>query len=332
MKRNILFAFGLLLLLSCFVIAQTPSNSADQRGYLLGPGDKIQVKVLGEEQFNFQTEIDPNGKFFVPFVEDKPVEASCRTENELRAEVAKRYAKYLKNPMVSFAVTERRKPSPVTIYGEIMQPQRIELAKQATLMELIAFSGGVKEDSAGGTVQVVRTQLPICASEDEKADWEVTSNSGTIAPSRMYTLSSATKGIKEANPRIYPGDIIFVDKASPVYINGEVVQPRGVYIKEKGLSLNQAISMVGGPRDRAQLKDVKIYRLKPNSQQRKVISINLKEIREGKREDIMLEPYDIIDIEKKKKSVGQVVLETITGAAVRGAGAVVTQGATRIYY
>jgi polysaccharide export outer membrane protein len=332
MKRHILSAFGLILILSCFIIAQTPANTNEPTAYLLGPGDKIEVKVLGESNFDFATEITPDGKFIVPFVQDKPVEANCRTENELRQEVADRYSKYLKNPMISLMVTERRKPDPVIVYGEIATTQ-FTLTKEATLWELIAKSGGPKPDSAGGTVQVVRTKMPLCAEDDQKSNWKIESNNGKVAPSRMYTLSSVIAGKKEANPTIYPGDIIFLEKAPPVYIIGEVGSTTGLYIKEGGLPLSRAIAMVGGTRDQAQLKDVKIYRQrKDDPLNPEIISINFKEIKKGTQKDIMLEPYDVIDIQKKKKSVGQTILEIITKGTITGAQTVITGGARNIVY
>lgn len=331
MKRNILFTFALLLLTIQVAFAQNiPDVRPELTGYLLGPGDKIQVKVLGEEQFDFETQIDQNGRFRVPFVEGKPLDARCRTENDLREEVEERYSKYLKNPTISLTISERRPPIPVSVYGEVKNQGKIELRREATLMEILAESNGATED-AGGTVQVFRTQIPMCAEDNEKENWKIESNDGANVPSRMYSLSSVIAGQKEANPIIYPGDVIVVEKASPVYINGEVNQPTGLYIKERGLSLSQALGMVGGPRDKANLKEIKIYRLKPNSQDREIIAVNFKEIQEGKN-DVMLEPYDIIDVDKQKDSIGKILLKAVTGAAVNGVTTLGSGGITRILY
>jgi polysaccharide export outer membrane protein len=160
MKRNILFAFALLTLLSQFAFGQTFTDvKTENQAYLLGPGDKIQVKVLGEQQFDFQTEIGQTGAFRVPFVEEVPVMAKCRTENEIRKDVEDRFSKYLKDPTVSLVVSERRKPIPVTIYGEVNNQQPVALTRDTTLMELLAFSGGVNQEYAGGTVQVKRNLI-----------------------------------------------------------------------------------------------------------------------------------------------------------------------------
>jgi polysaccharide export outer membrane protein len=335
MKKIYLLAVFVSALLMQTVVAQdivNTSGPADKkvRGYLVGPGDKIEAKVLGEDQFAFAAFVDENGNFNVPF-DTEPISAKCRTENELRAEVTKRIAKYVRNPMVSVFVSERRKPIPVTVYGEVRSPQQVELRREARLMELIAVSGGVKEE-AGGIVWVFRPQLPVCAETEMADNWRKESKNGLEVPSRMYSLSGIRKGMNESNPIVYPGDLILVEKASPVYINGEINNRNGVYIKEGGLSLTQALAMAGGLREEAQIKDVKIYRRRPNSPERDVISANLLLIKTKEAKDIMLEPYDIIDVSKKKKSIGKLIFEAVVGGARSGAISLATGGANRILY
>ena len=135
---------GLQLVFAVQLSAQqiVPTSAEDAAGYLVGPGDKLEGKVLGEPEFDFVTLVDETGKFEIPFV-DEPILAECRTESDIRADVKKLLSKYLRDPLVSVQVTERRKPIPVTVFGEVRNPQRVELRKPATLLELLAFSGGV---------------------------------------------------------------------------------------------------------------------------------------------------------------------------------------------
>jgi len=214
-------------------------------------------------------------------------------------------------------VTERKSRPPATIYGEVNKPQEITLMRKATLVEILAISGGVK-DEAGGMIQVFRTRAPLCSDGRDDSDWKVTGGDATDVPSRMYSLASVRLGKEEANPVIYPGDVIVVQKASPVYVTGEVVAPQGIYLKEGGMTLTEAIAKIGGVRREAKTKDIKIYRLKPNSKDREVIAANYDLIKKGQQKDLMLEPYDIIEVDKAKKSIGQTILEVVTGAARTG--------------
>ncbi|HEX9962740.1 MAG TPA: SLBB domain-containing protein, partial [Pyrinomonadaceae bacterium] len=293
------------------------------RGYLIGPGDVIEGKVLGEKDFDFTATIDEDGNFEVPFFE-KPIPAVCRTEKELRGEVTKLVSKYVRSPQVSVQVRERKSRPPATIYGEVRQQQQIILTRQARLMELLSFAGGVTE-RASGMIQIFRTQPLLCAAPDE-VDTFKTEAIGLDVPSRLYSLASVRQGKEEANPIIYPGDIIVVQKASPVYIVGEVNSVGEFALTEGGLPLTEAIARAGGVRREAKTKNITIRRLKANSKDREVISVNYDLIKKGQQKDVMLEPFDIVEIDKSKKSIQQILLEIATG----GIANTVTQIPVRI--
>jgi hypothetical protein len=74
-----------------------------------------------------------------------------------------------------------------------------------------------------------------------------------------------------------------------------------------------SIAKIGGVRREAKTKDIKIYRLKANSKEREIIAVNYDRIKKGEQKDVMLEPYDIVEVDKSKKSITQLVLETALG-------------------
>lgn len=312
MKTTLLF---FLLLGFCFfqtALAQTAVTDTDsQKGYLIGPGDEVTGKVLGEAQFDFVATVDEDGKIEVPFF-DKPVMAMCRTERDLRIEIAKLLSKYLKTPQLSLRVTQRNSRPPVSIYGEVRQQQQVPLTRRVHLLELISFAGGVTEKS-GGMIQVFRTKPPICADPEAIKDWKTETAVGLDVPSRMYSLTSLRQGRDEANPEIFPGDIIVVAKSAPVYVVGEVVRPGELGIPEGGLPLTQAIAMVSGITREAKTKTVKVYRRKTGSPQPEVLSVNYDSIRKGEEKDIMLEPFDIVEVGKAPKKLTDYIIEFATG-------------------
>lgn len=329
--KNILAVVSLLVLMPAAVLMQDLAVADEVRGYLVLPGDKIEGKVLGESDFDFTVIVDENGRFRLPYVNETDIVAQCHTEQEISDEVRKHYSKFLRDPLLSVTVVERRPAVPVTVSGEVRTPQRVEMKREARLLELIAFSGGYTED-AGGTVQVFRTQIPMCSNEEVKKEWAAESSNGTEVPSKMFTRSSIQQGRNESNPVVYPGDIIHVEKASPVYLTGQVVQQKGIYIKEGGLSLTQAIAMVGGVQQKAKTKDIKVYRLRgENPQDREIIAVNLDLIKEGEQQDIMLQPYDIIEVDRAKDSIGSQIFKIITGAARTGVSSFAQSGARVLY-
>lgn len=314
MKVNVLLVFALTISLFQIGFGQAPPSVADQnKGYLIGPGDEVEGKVLGEPQFDFRATIDENGKFQVPFV-DQGVIAKCRTENDLKTDVTQLLSKYLKSPLVSVNVTKRNSRPPVMVYGEVRTPQSVELRRKATLLELLSVSGGATKD-AGGTVQVFRPTPPLCNDDNETAQWKAESDDSADIPSRIYTISNLKSGEEEANPIIYPGDLIYVKKALPVYVIGEVNALREISITEKGLSLMEALSQAGGVNQQAKTKNIIIHRLKDNSKDRELIAVNYDLIKKGKEKDVILQPEDIVVVDKAKKSIAQTILEIATGSA-----------------
>ncbi|MBE7515020.1 MAG: SLBB domain-containing protein [Chloracidobacterium sp.] len=307
-----LLTFFFVITLAGIAAAQPSSvpKAADDRGYMIASGDVIEGKVLGEEQFNFISTVDEDGKFFVPF-SDAPISASCRTEADVRKEVLTLLSKYLRNPQANIRVTERKSRPPATVYGEVRTPAQVELRRDTTLVELISFSGGITDD-AGGTVQVFRTRKPVCV-DDPDAMWTVSSNDPTDVPSRVYSLRSIQTGTDDSNPKVYPGDVVIIPKASPVYITGEVVAPQGVYLKEGGMSLTEGIAKVGGVRAEAKTKEIRISRLKPNSTDRELIIANYDDIKKGVQKDPMLEPYDIVEVNRAKDNIAQTILKFALG-------------------
>lgn len=309
------FLFPILLVvvfLFTGATAQTTVPAGDEsRGYLIGPGDEITGKVLGEPQFDFVATVDENGTIEVPFF-DKPVSAKCLSERELRIEVTKLLARYLRNPQASVRVTKRDSRPPVSIYGEVRQQLQFNLTRRAYLLEVISSAGGVTEKS-GGVVQVFRTNPPICSAPNSSNDWKTTASGDLDVPSRIYSLATMREGRDEANPEILPGDIVVVPKAAPVYVTGEVIRPGELSIPEGGLPLTQAIAMSSGITREAKTKNVKIYRRKVGATQPEVISANYELIRKGSETDIMLQPFDIVEVDKSPKKFTDYLMEFVTG-------------------
>lgn len=328
--------FLLSIIVAFLLFGSVPAQDAvidmqKAKGYQLYPGDEVTAKVLGEDQFDFVATVNEDGKIEIPFF-DKPLDAKCRTERELRADITQLLSKYLRSPQLSLRITDRKSRPPATIYGEVRTPQQVLLMRKASLVEMLAFSGGVTEE-AGGTIQVFRTQQPLCTDGTQENIWKNDSNDPTSVPSRTYSLAAVRSGKEDANPIIYPGDVIVVQKASPVYITGEVLAPQGIYLKEGGMTLTEAIAKIGGPRPGAKTKDIKIYRLKStDSKEREIISANYDLIKSGKQVDPILVAQDIIEVDKAKDSLAQSILKIAIGAGRQAVGSLSGGVGYRVLY
>lgn len=317
MLTRVLTSISVFLLAGIALSAQTPiSNEPATSGYLIGPGDEVTGKVLGETQWDFVSTVDEDGRIEVPFF-DKPVVAKCLTERQLRAEVTKLLSKYLKNPQLSLRVTQRNSRPPVSIYGEVRRPlEKVDLTRKAYLLELISFAGGETEKS-GGVVQVFRTRAPICGTASDPNNWTAAAEGTSTVPFRQFSVAELRKGVQAANPEIIPGDVIVVQKASPVYVIGEVIKPGELTIPEGGLALTQAIAQASGTNREAKTKSVKIYRQKAGVSEAEMIAVNYDAIRKGQEKDIMLMPMDVVEVGKAPKKFLDYVIEFATGVPNR---------------
>ena len=329
MKAKIFCTFAVLLVLSLFVLvrAQDPATSqgptastssgVDNQGirnYLLGPGDVVDVRVFAQPDLNTMAEVDSDGNISsLPFLE-APIPAKCRTEKEIQKDIAAAYAKYIKNPQVSVRIMERKSRQPATVFGAVRQPTRVQMQRKVRLNELMAASGGFTE-RASGTIQILHTEPIMCPGPDEIA--EAAPIDGTKIPLVLVKISDLRAGKPEANPVIRPGDYVLVTEAEPVYITGSVNQPQGIYIRDQ-LTLSRALGMVGGLRKEAKASDIRIYRQKPGQSEQDTIVADLNAIKKKEKPDVLLQPYDIIEVPEagmfSSGRIGQTIMGALTGS------------------
>jgi polysaccharide export outer membrane protein len=324
--------------------SQAPSQEASQasqastvdnqgiRNYLLGPGDMVDVRVFGQPDLNAVVEVDSDGNISsLPFLES-PIPAKCRTDKEIQKDIAKAYAKYLKNPQVSVRISERKSRQPATVNGAVRMPNRFLMQRSLRLNELMAASGGFTE-RASGTIQILHTEPLMCPQPGEEA--EALPIDATKIPLQIVKLSELRAGKLRANPVIRPGDYILVTEAEPVYITGSVIAPQGIFLRDQ-LSLSRALAMVGGVRKEAKTSDVRIYRQKPGATDQELIRVDYAAIRKNQKPDFFLEPFDIVEVPEAGIFSPGRIGQTLIGAASGSLSSMFTSGGqvlgTRVIY
>jgi len=262
------------------------------RNYLLGPGDVLSVQVFGNHDLDAVVDVDSDGNITsLPFIED-PIPARCRTERQVQKAIALAYSRLLKNPQVSVRITERNSRQPVTVFGAVRAPNRVPMLRKLRLSEIMAASGGFTE-RASGTIQVLHSEPLMCPGPGEEA--EAAPIDGSNIPLTVVKIADLKAGKPQANPLIRPGDYIIVTEAEPAYITGSVVSPQGVYVRDQ-LTLSTALAMVGGVRKEAKVDEVLIHRLRLGSDERETIRVDLKAIKKSQKTDVVLKPFDWIEV------------------------------------
>ncbi len=289
---SIRFLLFLITVSLCWTVAsgQSTDAAAWNGNYKIGPGDVIDVIVSKNEILSRSGLRVSNLGTVQLAMMDTEMQAACLTEKQLADRVKEEYRKYMVEPFVNVAVKEFNS-SPVAVIGAVNSPGRFQMQRSIQLAELLTYVNGVS-DKAGRTVEILRDSgRPRCdgprlfipeAGEDELISVDIV---------------SAFRGDGSANPVILPGDIVRVSDNSQLtaYIQGNVAASIAIVLREP-VTITQAIAMAGGPSSGAQLDKVTIRRQIPGTVNREEMLTNVKEIIQGKRDDILIQPYDIIEV------------------------------------
>lgn len=324
-ERIITISMGgalLVLALSVALAAQStaPGQSASpprisyDAEYILGPGDQIRIWALGVEEISDKpVRIDPSGNVDLPLL--GRVRASGLTVDQLRADLVKRLAADVLEPMVSVDILEYGS-QPVSIIGAVGEPGIHQLQGRKTLAEVLSLAGGTRPD-AGSRIKVTR-QLEWGPIPVEGAQLDP-SGKFNVAEINLKDFLSAAK--PENNILILPHDVITVPQSELVYVVGAVNKAGGFTLNERdSITALQAVAMAEGlvPLNAAQ--NSKILRSLQGGERRE-IEVDLKKILSGKAADVALQPNDILFVPgSASKEVAARILETtlqtISGIAI----------------
>jgi len=122
-----------------FVFVQTSAFASGS--YLLGPGDKVEIKVFGQKDLTVETLLSNSGQINYPFFgEIKLTGLTVKQVEKLIYRGLK--GDYLVNPNVYVHVVEYR---PFYIHGEVKQPGGYPYQPGLTINQAIALAGGLTE-------------------------------------------------------------------------------------------------------------------------------------------------------------------------------------------
>jgi polysaccharide export outer membrane protein len=154
------------------------SNAEVFSDYLLGTGDKISIKVFGEEELSSEFTLSDAGTISYPFLGE--INALNKTIGQLTKLISKRLSNgYIVNPNVNIQVIGYRE---FYINGEVENPGAYPYQPGLTLQKAAALAGGYTERASR---------------------------------SKIYVMSdNASKRFKvKSNHKIQPGDVITIQES-----------------------------------------------------------------------------------------------------------------------
>lgn len=210
--------------------AQSPDGS-----YIIGPGDIIEVSVLGQSDFNTRGRVRTDGTIALPYL--GPTTVSGETPITLSSKLAEklRAGGYYMKPVVNVEIAGYASRY-VIVLGAVASPGLQSVDRAYRVSEVIARSGGMRETAADHVV--LRRE-----------------NGDEI---KLPFVKLATGGDAD-DPYVNPGDKLFVPSAETFYIYGQINAP-GVYGVANVMTLRKAIARGGGLSAAGSDKRVKLFR------------------------------------------------------------------------
>lgn len=212
-----------------------PASSALSEGYMLGPGDVVEVSVLGRDEFKPRVQVQVDGTIQLPYL--RSVRAADLTVLQLRDRVGSllQDGGYYTDPVVNVAVVSYASRY-VTVLGEFATPGIVPVDRAYRVSEILARVGGARP-TAGDEVFLRRAN----------------------GQELRLPLTAVASGGPEQDPFVEPGDKLYLAPAPNFYVYGQVGAP-GTYRIERGMTVRMALARSGGLTDRGSAKKIALYR------------------------------------------------------------------------
>jgi len=297
------------------IASQTTSSPAD---YRIGPDDLIQITIYNipeqEARITPRTvllRVSQQGSVVAPLVGELPI--GGMTTREAERELAKRYAKYIRDPQIGVLITEYRQR--VSVMGAVQKPGVFELTGPKSVIDMLALAGGVTE-KAGNQVHLYR--------QDAKGQRQSAVIDLLVLASSAGGPARAVSGADAAavNMAVQGGDVINVPHAGTFFVDGAVRKP-GSYPLGRQYTLTQALAIAGGADpELADYDEVTIYRRRSPANA-EAITVDLNAVNRGAKDPI-IEPDDVILVPMSgvkyfvKRFVGTIISGVSFGSFVGG--------------
>jgi len=247
--------------------------------YALGPGDKLEIEILGETGTRTDTFVTPDSKVYFDLLPGMDVKG--KTTSQLRDEMQTMLAKYYKQPQVSLTLREVSSQR-VWVLGRVNAPGIYPLNRPLRVLDAVTQAGGLFTSRFTGTTE-------------ELADLSHSflMRGGKMLPVNFQKL--IREGDLANNIYLEPDDFIYLPSSltNEVYVLGAVTEPRPVGFMNE-MNLITALGRGLGIRPDADLSHVTIVR--GSLTEPKIATVDAKQIIQGKATNVRLEPGDIVFI------------------------------------
>ncbi len=282
--------------------------------FTLGPGDKLELEVLGETGSKITTLVAPDGKVYFNLLPGIDVWGLTLTEAKQRLEGE--LGKYVRQPPQVSLVLRGVESKRIWVLGRVQAPGVYALATPMTLLEALSTAGGTlslssfRDQSAAGMTEELA---------DLRRSFVL--RQGKLLPLDFQRLLN--EGDLTQNIYLQPDDFIYLPAATAreIYVLGAVAQPRQVPYTED-MTVAAAIASAYGTINGAYMHHVAVVR--GSLQHPEIAIVDYKRVIRGEAPDMRLQPHDIVYVPfspyRYLQRYAEIILNTFVSASAINAG------------
>jgi polysaccharide biosynthesis/export protein len=236
-------------------------------GYVVGPGDVLEISVFGYPDLTREIAVGPDGKAALPLIGF--ISTAGASIERLTDLLTRAYAEYIINPRVMVSVKEFRKVR-ASMLGQVTRPGAYELPLGARLLDLVAAGGGPTDAAALKGAQLLRPGQPPVAVD----------------------LTRVMAGDPALNVSLTGGETLVIpeDLTDFVVVQGEVARP-GRYRLKGDMHVLDALLAAGGLTDRASVAQASLVH---SSNAQEPLDLDALLLRQEMSYNVPLHPGDIL--------------------------------------
>lgn len=173
----------------------TGATQTESSGYVVGPGDSIQVFVWRNPDLSTVVRVRPDGRISVPLIEDLLV--AGKNPTDVAREIETKLADYVQEPRVTVIMQDFIGPTDrqIRVVGQAANPQALPYRRDMTVLDVLIAVGGLTPYAAGNNAVIVRK------------------NDGQSSTFRIRLADLMKDGDMSANVHLAPGDVLLIPQS-----------------------------------------------------------------------------------------------------------------------
>jgi len=266
---------------SQYLTARPDADNPVARDYRVGGYDILDITVYEEDDLSLKgVRISADGFISFPLIGRMKVAGLTTSEIEKRISNRLAQGQFIIDAQVSVMVVDYRSKQ-VMVLGPVNNPGSYPLKARERAIDAISRAGGMLSGQDSNQMMIIRTENPD--TEQEKK-----------IVIRIDLAALLHEGDQQSNLLLMDRDLLYIPKAEPFYIIGEVQKPGSFSYDKKEITLVEAISMAGGFNEWAERNKTQIVRMEDGIE--KIIKVRVDAITEDgqKGQDIRIRPGDVI--------------------------------------